>query len=98
MAKISKRMQVAREAVPGEVGTLDVAVAAVLAQPSVTFDESVDVAVNLGVDPKHALQNSMMFTPAWPNAGPTGGAGLALPADTCSFMRAVISFAICPSF
>ena len=35
---------------------LDVAVAAVLAQPAAKFDESVDVAVNLGVDPKHAEQ------------------------------------------
>ena len=25
----------------------------------------------------NALQNSMMFTPCWPNAGPTGGLGLA---------------------
>ena len=25
----------------------------------------------------NALQNSMMFTPCWPSAGPTGGAGLA---------------------
>ena len=24
-----------------------------------------------------ALQNSMMFTPCWPSAGPTGGAGFA---------------------
>src|SRR5437016_13308264 len=26
-----------------------------------------------------ALQNSMMLTPCWPSAGPTGGAGLACP-------------------
>src|SRR5437588_11117734 len=26
-----------------------------------------------------ALQNSMMLTPCWPRAGPTGGAGLAWP-------------------
>ena len=25
----------------------------------------------------NALTNSMMFTPCWPSAGPTGGAGLA---------------------
>ena len=31
------------------------------------------------------LQNSMMLTPCWPRAGPTGGAGLALPAGICSF-------------
>src|SRR5919108_1622032 len=31
------------------------------------------------------LQNSMMLTPCWPRAGPTGGEGLALPAGICSF-------------
>jgi len=56
MAKISKRMQAAREVTPKEAVTLDAAVAAVLAQPAAKFDESVDVAVNLGVDPKHAEQ------------------------------------------
>src|SRR5919106_626334 len=30
------------------------------------------------------LQNSMMFTPCWPSAGPTGGEGLALPAGIWS--------------
>src|SRR3954454_12397268 len=34
----------------------------------------------------NALQNSMMFTPCWPSAGLTGGAGLAAPAGTCSLM------------
>src|SRR5215210_5430613 len=33
-----------------------------------------------------ALQNSMMLTPCWPRAGPIGGAGLALPAGTCSLI------------
>jgi hypothetical protein len=28
----------------------------------------------------NALQNSMMLTPCWPSAGPTGGAGVRLPA------------------
>src|SRR5574341_839023 len=42
----------------------------------------------------NALQNSMMFTPCWPRAGPTGGAGFAFPAGTCSLIFAVISFAI----
>src|SRR6267378_2873524 len=31
------------------------------------------------------LQNSMMLTPCWPSAGPTGGDGFALPAGICSF-------------
>ena len=34
----------------------------------------------------NALQNSMMFTPCWPRAGPTGGAGFAAPAGICSLM------------
>ena len=34
----------------------------------------------------NALQNSMMFRPRWPRAGPTGGDGLAWPALTCSLM------------
>src|SRR5882672_892576 len=38
------------------------------------------------------LQNSMMLTPCWPRAGPTGGDGLALPAGICSLMRPVIFF------
>src|SRR6185295_18446129 len=42
----------------------------------------------------NALQNSIMLTPCWPSAGPIGGAGLAFPAGTCSFIYAVIFFAI----
>ncbi len=34
----------------------------------------------------NALQNSMMFTPCWPSAGPIGGAGLAFPAGTWSLI------------
>src|SRR5512135_2797353 len=33
-----------------------------------------------------ALQKSMMLTPAWPSAGPTGGAGVALPAGICNLI------------
>src|SRR5215475_15207965 len=40
------------------------------------------------------LQNSMMFTPCWPSAGPTGGEGLALPAGICSFTIACTFFAM----
>jgi hypothetical protein len=36
----------------------------------------------------NALQNSMMFAPCCPSAGPIGGAGVALPAGTCSFTSA----------
>jgi len=49
-------MQAAREVAPKTAVMLDAAVTAVLAQPAAKFDESVDVAVNLGVDPKHAEQ------------------------------------------
>merc|ERR1719326_2188636 len=34
----------------------------------------------------YSLQNIMMLTPAAPRAGPTGGAGLALPAANASLM------------
>ena len=41
-----------------------------------------------------ALQNSMMLTPCWPSAGPTGGAGFAVPAGICSLMMVRTFFAI----
>src|SRR5438132_3233608 len=41
-----------------------------------------------------ALQNSMMFTPCWPSAGPTGGAGFACPPGICSLMIVRTFFAI----
>src|SRR3954469_18457935 len=34
----------------------------------------------------------MMFTPCWPSAGPTGGAGVAAPASICSLMIAASFF------
>src|SRR5690606_22668122 len=37
-----------------------------------------------------ALQNSMMFRPRWPSAGPTGGEGFALPAGTWSLIRPTV--------
>src|SRR5688500_197140 len=36
----------------------------------------------------------MMFTPCWPSAGPTGGAGLAAPAGTWSLTNPETFFAI----
>ena len=56
MARISKRMKNAREAAPKQAVGLSEAVEAVLAQPAAKFDESVDIAVKLGVDPRHADQ------------------------------------------
>src|SRR5271156_679652 len=47
----------------------------------------------------NALQNSMMLRPRWPNAGPIGGDGLALPAGTCNLIIPTIFLAIiypCP--
>jgi hypothetical protein len=41
---------------------------------------------NCAVRALKALQNSMMFKPRWPSAGPIGGDGLAAPAGTCSLM------------
>src|SRR5262249_30833420 len=41
-----------------------------------------------------ALQNSMMFTPRWPSAGPTGGLGFACPAGICSLTSATTFFAM----
>src|SRR6266545_3917231 len=37
---------------------------------------------------------SMMLTPAWPRAGPTGGAGVAWPAGICSLIWLITFFAI----
>src|SRR6266852_4970141 len=42
----------------------------------------------------NCLQNSMMFRPRWPSAGPIGGDGLAAPAGTCNLIRPMTSFAI----
>src|SRR5664279_3137554 len=40
----------------------------------------------------YALQNSMMLTPWGPSAVPTGGAGLAEPACSCTFTMAATFF------
>src|SRR3954453_10658409 len=40
----------------------------------------------------YALQNSMMLTPCWPSAGPTGGAGVAAPALIWRLMTSVERF------
>src|ERR1700680_4175365 len=42
----------------------------------------------------NGLQNSIMLICAWPRAGPTGGAGVALPAAICRFTEPVAFFAI----
>src|SRR5438105_12629758 len=45
----------------------------------------------------NCLQNSMMLICACPSAGPTGGAGVALPAAICNFTEPVAFFAIAVS-
>src|SRR3970282_2948813 len=42
----------------------------------------------------YSLQKAMMLAPCWPRAGPTGGAGGALPASRWSLITARIFFAI----
>src|SRR5690349_8539078 len=42
----------------------------------------------------NALQNSMMLTPCWPSAGPTGGAGLAWPPGIWSLISVRTFFAM----
>ena len=56
MAKLTKRMKEARNSVPETNVSVEAALEAILAQPKAKFDESVDVAIKLGVDPRHADQ------------------------------------------
>ena len=67
MAKRGKRIRAAREAVADrEAATVEDAVAVLKRQASVKFDETVEVAINLGVDPRHADQ-MVRGTVALPN-------------------------------
>src|SRR3954467_15382637 len=45
-----------------------------------------------------SLQKAMMFTPCWPRAGPTGGAGFACPAGICNLIIPVTFLAIKSAF
>jgi len=56
MAKLTKRMKASLAAVPAEAVNVNDAIDAILAQPATKFDESIDVAIKLGVDPRHADQ------------------------------------------
>ena len=57
MAKIAKRTAAAREAFEGKSNLpVEDAVALVKANATAKFDETVEVALNLGVDPRHADQ------------------------------------------
>ncbi|MGJ8529349.1 50S ribosomal protein L1 [Maritalea sp.] len=57
MAKLGKRTVAAREAVDRKkLYTLDEAVALVKSNATSKFDETIEIAMNLGVDPRHADQ------------------------------------------
>lgn len=57
MAKLGKRTQAARKAFAGKADvSVEEAVALVKSNASAKFDETIDIAVNLGVDPRHADQ------------------------------------------
>ncbi len=57
MAKIGKRTKAAREAFVGKSNvTVEEAVSLVKGNAKAKFDETVEIAVNLGVDPRHADQ------------------------------------------
>jgi len=57
MAKLSKRLKKISEGIdPAQAYTLEDAVKMVKERASAKFDETIEVAVNLGVDPRHADQ------------------------------------------
>ena len=57
MAKIAKRFKKATEGLDREkLHTVEEAVAFLKGAPAVKFDETIEVAMNLGVDPRHADQ------------------------------------------
>lgn len=57
MAKIGKRTKAARAQFEGKAAlTIEAAVALIKSAASAKFDETVEIAMNLGVDPRHADQ------------------------------------------
>ena len=57
MAKLGKRTRAAREAFDGKENlSVEDAVALIKANANAKFDETVEIAMNLGVDPRHADQ------------------------------------------
>ncbi|MFZ5562034.1 MAG: 50S ribosomal protein L1 [Pseudomonadota bacterium] len=57
MAKLTKRQKaIAEKLVPGKLYSIEEAVALLSAFPPLKFKESIDIAVNLGVDPKKSDQ------------------------------------------
>lgn len=57
MAKLTKKAKVIQEKVPAEAQPIDAALTLVKELATAKFKESIDVAVNLGVDPKKSDQN-----------------------------------------
>ncbi len=57
MAKLGKRTRAAREAFAGKENlTVEEAVSLIKANANAKFDETIEIALNLGVDPRHADQ------------------------------------------
>ncbi|KEJ87801.1 50S ribosomal protein L1 [Sulfitobacter donghicola] len=57
MAKLGKRTTAAREAFAGKENvTVEEAVALIKGNSNTKFDETIDIAMNLGIDPRHADQ------------------------------------------
>ena len=56
MAKLSKRMKLVRENTPNNIYAINDAIAALKENSKVKFLESVDVSINLGVDPRKSDQ------------------------------------------
>jgi large subunit ribosomal protein L1 len=57
MAKLGKRSRAAREAFTGKDNlSVEAALALIKSAPKPKFDETVEIALNLGVDPRHADQ------------------------------------------
>lgn len=57
MAKLGKRTRIAREAFVGKSAVaVEAAVALIKSAASAKFDETLEIALNLGVDPRHADQ------------------------------------------
>ena len=55
MGKIAKRLQAARTAFEGKMDiSVEEAVALIKANAAAKFDETLEIAMNLGVDPRHA--------------------------------------------
>jgi large subunit ribosomal protein L1 len=57
MAKLGKRIRASREAFAGKENlTVEAAVALIKANLNAKFDETIEIAMNLGIDPRHADQ------------------------------------------